>query len=230
MNYIWEILLAAQEEGITEEELRFQQAENPSPYMETAYQDMNLRTIRNSRIPVNPLYRFSGLFEKIVDRNLSDYSKTREIFLDVMLHYLAHTDLRMGLHKQEYYYKFLLNELENGIFGGKAKEALQLFGRKEKKYIVMALMEVYQTGYAVRIFSHLIQMIYENSIVYMSHDRANEMYLYVGVKESAKEKMKIQFLTDTFLPIGEQVRIFYGEHFGIVDVGDTMVLDHILLI
>ena len=52
----------------------------------------------------------------------------------------------------------------------------------------------------------------------------------MGREETPEERRKVQFLLDTFLPIGVRTEIFYVEHFGILDVEETMVLDTILLI
>ena len=47
---------------------------------------------------------------------------------------------------------------------------------------------------------------------------------------SQEERERIQFLLDTFLPIGMRTEVFYLEHFGILDMEETMVIDKVLLI
>ena len=82
------------------------------------------------------------ILSEILDINQKEYEKTREIFVDTVFHYLALTDLRMGMSKKDYYLKFLAEELESGQFGSKAKAAMRLFSRYEKRYLVLALMDV----------------------------------------------------------------------------------------
>ena len=62
------------------------------------------------------------------------------------------------------------------------------------------------------------------------HDCANELYIYVGSAETQEERERVQFLLDTFLPIGMRTEVFYLEHFGILDMEETMVIDKVLLI
>lgn len=230
MNYIWEAVLSAKKQGIGTNELCYKQAVNPSPYLEVSFCDLNMQDIPEKEIEINPLYRFSEVFGRLLDKNTKEFLKTREILLDAAFHYLAHTDLRMGIHKQECYVDFLLEELGNGTFGIKAKQALGLFDESKKREIAFALMDVYQSGNAMEILKKLLRRLYRQSVVYGSQDQANTILIYFGVPRTEQEQAKAEFLTDTFLPVGTAVQMFFIEHFGIMDVDETMVLEHILLI
>lgn len=118
--------------GIREADLRYEVAEVRSPYLEVSFCDLNTQTVEQTVVEVNPFYRFFDIFSEILDINQKGYEKTREIFVDTVFHYLALTDLRMGMSKKDYYLKFLAEELESGQFGSKAKAAMRLFSRYEK--------------------------------------------------------------------------------------------------
>ena len=107
---------------------------------------------------------------------------------------------------------------------------LELSAPDEKKYIVLALMDVVSSRNYREIFKWLFQEIYQDSIIYKSMDCANELYIYVGSAETQEERKRVQFLLDTFLPIGVRTEIFYLEHFGILEIEETMILDKVLLI
>lgn len=230
MNYVWEALLKAREQGIAEYDLRFLPARSPSPYMEVALEDLNKDRIEELQIKVNPLYRFNNIFSGIFAPDIWEYTDARTIFLDVFLHYAAVTDLLSGMHRQEYYYCFMAEELQEGIFGEKAAEAFALFQSGQRRKIVMSLLGLYQAGHYKKIFISLVKALYENAIIYEGRDRAEAIFLYVGRKETDEERKRVQFLVDTFLPLDEKVEIFYDKHFGIIDVEETMGLDRILLI
>lgn len=230
MNYVWEALLKAREQGIEEGDLRFLPAGSPSPYVEVAFDDLNTGWIEEPQIRVNPLYRFSDIFSAIFAPDIQEYTDTRTIFLDVFLHYAAATDLLSGMHRQEYYYWFVAEELRKGIFGEKAAEAFALFRPGQQRRIVTSLLGLYQAGHYKEVFIGLIKALYENAIVYEGRDRAETMFLYIGRRETEEERKRVGLLIDTFLPINESVEVFFDEHFGIMDVEDTMILDQILLI
>ena len=96
MQYIWEVVLAAEKNGIREADLRYEVAEVRSPYLEVSFCDLNTQTVEQTVVEVNPFYRFFDIFSEILDINQKGYEKTREIFVDTVFHYLALTDLRMG--------------------------------------------------------------------------------------------------------------------------------------
>ena len=226
MQYIWEVVLAAEKNGIREADLRYEVAEVRSPYLEVSFSDLNTQTVEQTVVEVNPFYRFFDIFSGVLDINQKEYGKTKEIFVDAVFHYLALTDLRMGMSRKDYYFKFLVEELESGQFGRKAKAAIQLFSSYEKKYIVLALMDVISS----RNYREIFKWLFQESIIYKSMDCANELYIYVGSAETQEERKRVQFLLDTFLPIGVRTEVFYLEHFGILDMEETMVIDKVLLI
>lgn len=230
MQYIWEVVLAAEKNGIREADLQYEVPEVRSPYLEVSFCDLNTQTVEQTVVEVNPFYRFFDIFSGVLDINQKEYEKTKEIFVDAVFHYLALTDLRMGMSRKDYYFKFLVKELESGQFGRKAKAAIQLFSSYEKKYIVLALMDVVSSRNYREIFKWLFQEIYQDSIIYKSMDCANELYIYVGSAETQEERKRVQFLLDTFLPIGVRTEVFYLEHFGILEIEETMILDKVLLV
>ena len=135
MQYIWEVVLAAERNGIREADLRYEVAEVRSPYLEVSFCDLNTQTVEQTVVEVNPFYRFFDIFSGVLDINQKEYKKTKEIFVDAVFHYLALTDLRMGMSRKDYYFKFLVEELESGQFGRKAKAAIQLFSSYEKNIL-----------------------------------------------------------------------------------------------
>lgn len=121
--------------GIREADLRYEVAEVRSPYLEVSFYDLNTQTVEQTAVEVNPFYRFFDIFSGVLDINQKEYGKTKEIFVDAVFHYLALTDLRMGMSRKDYYFKFLVEELESGQFGRKAKAAIQLFSSYEKNIL-----------------------------------------------------------------------------------------------
>lgn len=230
MNYVWEALLTAEAEKTDKQDLRFVLAKAPSPYVEVSFAELNVAELEDKPVAVNPLYRFSAVFEELFAPDNREYEKLKEIFLDVFLHYVAETDLLSGMHKQEYYFWFLLEDLQSGVLGRSAADTLLLFDQRERRLIVTALLRLYRSRYYGEIFRQLIRELYENAIIYAGRDKADAAYLYLGRPETEPERKRICFLIDTFLPIHEDVRVFYDKHFGILDVEETMQIDKILLI
>ncbi|MCM1560820.1 MAG: hypothetical protein NC123_14965 [Butyrivibrio sp.] len=230
MNYVWEVLLAAGEANIGEAELRFYPERAPSPYVEVSFAEMNLTAPEDAEVGVNPLYRFSDVFSRVFAPDVCAYEEARNLFLDVFMHYMAHYDLFSGMNKQEYYLRFLREDLLGKAYGERVAEAFSLFDKTEQRRIAAALFSLYRSGHGKELFRELVTALYENAIVYEGRDRAEALYLYVGRRETEEERKRVGFLTDTFLPVNEEVEVFYDSHFGIVDLEETMILDRVMLI
>lgn len=230
MNYVWEVLLAARETGIGEAGLRFFPEQAPSPYVEASFAEMNMTALEDAEVGVNPLYRFNDIFSEMFAPDIHAYEKARSLFLDVFMHCMARSDLLSGMHRQEYYLRFLREELLGKVYGRRAAEAFSLFGGKEQRKIAAALLSLYRSGHGKALFRNLVTALYENAVVYEGRDRAEAIYLYVGRRGTGEERKKVGFLTDTFLPVNEEVEVFYDSHFGIVDLDETMVMDRVMLV
>ena len=106
MNYVWEALLLAEESGVKEEQVVFVQASAINPYLETAFEDLNLKGLENACVPVNPLYRFGPVFSALIGEQFDRFSASRGFLIDVLFHFLAQMDLMDGMSRLEYHRKF----------------------------------------------------------------------------------------------------------------------------
>ena len=66
MNYIWEILLRARAQGLSDNELFFAQAEDCSPWYEQSFPCLNEDTVTGPVVEINSLYRFSEIFQDLL--------------------------------------------------------------------------------------------------------------------------------------------------------------------
>lgn len=229
MNLAWEAVLQAEKEERDRDEIRFVEAKTPSPYMEVSLIDLNLEAPEENRIEINPLYRFEDVFGRLFDRNVEGMDQTREIFFDVCMHYMTQLDLREGLSKEDYYCSLLAADFDRGNYGIKAKERFGLFEWTQQKELLRSLLQLFRTGNYLEGFRKLIKRLYPHAIVYENNEAAQELLVYLGVRETDKEREKAAFLIEAFLPLGETVYIFYENHFGIIDVDETMWMDEMVI-
>lgn len=228
MNYAWEVALRADQQRIPRDSLRFCKADNPSPYMEASFENLN-ETMVSYIVEMNPLYRFADIFSKVFDCNVEGLTNIREIFFDIAIHYFIQLDLREGMSKREYYLRFLLQDILAGCLGEENREIISHFTQCEVRWILSAYLNLWDTGNHLGIFKRLIQKLYSNSLVYVNNDTANEILIYIGKSRTKQEYGKLQFLIDTFLPINMVYHLFWQNHFGIIDVEETMKIDEMVL-
>lgn len=229
MNYVWEAMLNAENEGMNPLDIRFLPVSNGSPYTEVVFEDINSKNLSSNTVGVNPLYRFAREFSMVFDLNVTGYETIREIFFDAAIHYIAELDLRQGLSKQEYFLRFFLRDLLSGVCGRQAQEAIKRFDKQKQRRLLYLILKLYQCGSSVYLLKEVMRCMYPDSLVYASNETVRQILIYVGEKETEKERLKLNFLQDMFLPINFQVVLFWEHHFGIIDVDETMVMDELML-
>ncbi len=233
MRYLWEVLLAAKEEGIPEEKLRFVHAPSGSGYMELSLPCLNQTWVAENAekeavsIEVNTYYRFYDIFYAMFPPDPAEFSTLRESLTNLSLHMLAQNDIRRGLTKEDYHKRLLAKEILAGGFGGTAKDVFLSMKRAEQEKLLGGWLSSFRVGSALPVFLDMVHGLVADSIVYHNQEAPDEILIYTGLKKERRLEQRIGFLIDTFLDIRYQVEIFYEYHFGIIGVDETMKIDEI---
>lgn len=229
MNLAWEVALKAIEQELDLQTMRFCPNFNSSPYRETAFEDLNLAELSDPHIELNPLYRFSPIFSALFHANVTGYEQLSEMLFDLFMHYQTQLDLRRGLTRSEYYIRAILRDLMDGVYGESAAQAIMMFRKDEVKAILYRMLNLFQCGCLVSSFMQLMGTIYPTAIVYRNRDKDREILIYLPVDNSVIEQQKINFVLGMFLPMNYTVYVFWNRHFGLIDMDETMLLDHVIL-
>lgn len=222
MNCVWEIALKAGENGYALEDLRFINSTSPSPYTESSFDFLNTDRIEESTVEVNPLYRFPVQLGELFLADVTGYERVRELFLDVMLHYVAVWDLRSGADKKELRARYLLKEIESGRFLQCFKEVLLSLPADKAKIMMFYLLDLYRCGDYITAFKKAVRELYPRANLYIHGENSRKLILFTGVNETEEEKKKVKMLVQMFLPIACSIDIFWKYHFGIVGVEESM--------
>jgi hypothetical protein len=228
MNYVWDLVIKAERSGISRDNICFVPAKVYSPYMELCTENLNNGLIEK-KVEVNPNYRFYEIFKDMFHLNNNEDEEIRYELFDILMHFLTEIDLNQGMNKREYYEKFILEDLENGIFGEEVKEKIRFFNLEEKYLIAQNILDLYTTGQTMYILKNIVKSIFKNSIIYSNTDEKEELIFYIGEEKNEVIEKKLNLLIILFLPIKYQLEIYYENHFGIIDIDETMRIDQIAL-
>lgn len=230
MNYIWDMLIKAEKAGIEKEDITFVKAKVYSPYMELAFEDINAMLLDSSpEIEINPYYRFFKIFKNLYDPDYEGEEELRNVLFDLLIHHLADTDAYMGMNKQEFYKRFILEDIRNGCFGSELKAKFKLFDDKEQQILLSRIIQQYQLGESLQLLKETIHLFYRYSNIYLMKQEKDEVLIYLGEKNTKEESDRLHFLLDFFLPVKYNIRIYWEHHFGVLEVQNTMKMDGIVL-
>lgn len=230
MNYIWDVLLKAYNEGIPRENIKFLPAAVYSPYMEIAFTDVNTNSLlEETTIEINPYYRFYEIFKDLFHVDLEESKELREVLFDIVIHYLGELDLKQGLTKQEFYKRFIMTDIIKGLYGEKLREATEDLNSYELNSLLNSMIALYSTGTSLHLFKKITRTMFKNSIIYVSQDNPKELLIYLGEYINEKSKKKIDMIINLFLPINMKVDLYWEKHFGILGVEETMKINEIVI-
>lgn len=173
MNFIWDIVLQAAKDDFESQKLFFKPAENFSPYYEHAFNCINQRHVDAAEIEINPLYRFSAIFEYLLHPDVTNlvFENQRQFILfyfDLTTHILAEIDLCHGMTKREFYIRKIRQEMLAGIYGETVKAGMEQLKRESQIAVADEFLKIIETGSDVNSFCHIMKQIFEGCIIYQS--------------------------------------------------------------
>lgn len=231
MSYLWRVLVEATDKNIDKNSIVFKPAQIYSPYMEVALENLNSPLLSEGReIEVNYWYRFHDIFRDLFPVDYVDNKELREVFFDIVMHYLGELDLQRGLSKKYFYRDLIYKDIKNGELGENIRNNIDMLDKYELEYFLDGIINQYDCGSSIQNFEYVLRAIYKNNIVYKSKNKVKDIYIYLDTPYSEAEKKKIDMIIDTFLPINTRTFIFWDKHFGIMGVESTMKQGSIALI
>jgi len=223
MRYIWQILLNGQEQNIDEKDISFKPTTSANPYTEVSLENINQKLLDGKPIEVNAYYRLGYVYDRLLEENIFENDASlRELLFDVLTHGLAWIDMRAGLCLHEYYGLFLKEDLIEGRFGKRYRSILEIFPHDKIRYVIDAMVALYQNGPSFNLLETVFRGLYKYSILYLDIRKQRELLIYIGQKKTPQLERQVEFLTALFVPFDDIVHLFWDKHFGIIGVDETM--------
>ena len=116
MNYIWELAIKALEQGIEPIDIYYKFGRPFSGYMELSFNELNETNVLPV-IEINPYYRYYSIFKELFEPNVTENPEIIEVVHDLAIHHLSDIDVLQGMNKREYHIRFVVSDLNNGVFG-----------------------------------------------------------------------------------------------------------------
>ena len=234
MNCIWDIILQAAQDNFESGKLFFKPAENFSPYYEQSFKCINQRRVESPEVEINPLARFSGIFEYLLHPDLfnlvfAEQQQFTQYYFDLITHILAEIDLCHGMTRREFYIRQIRRELLAGTFGEVAREGVNQLKPDKQIAVADEILCVMEIGSSLRSFCRVMKQIFPDCIIYQGREHPQRVYVYIEQQRDERAQKIWRMIRETFLAFDCEVRIFWEYHFGIIDVKETMHLDEIAI-
>jgi len=199
-----------------------------SPYLELQAESLHGNGTYEdgtARLDVNPYVRFFSVFDPLLTPDNLGYEEFDRALSDIILHYLADLDIKMGMCRHDFHIRLLMRDLEHGVYGGLAQ--LAAFTGMEKRVIAEWLICFYQTGDGPGSLSGAVHALQPLCEIYIRE--GEEFVFYMREPQDETEERRIQFLIRLFLPLACSCTIHWTQTYGVLGYGETMQMEDFIL-
>lgn len=228
MNYIFELMLSMIEQEKHRETLIFRKAAEYSAYMELALDCVNQKEFHEyDVVEINPYFRYHEIFKEFFTNE--EYKELKQNLLDILIHINFETERLSGMTKRSFYQILIGEACQRGEFGVVVAQKWDVLTPAEEHIVTNALIESYTTGDVLGICKRTIHNFFPKGNVYFHHYQKEEILVYTAVVKNNTRVKKMELLIELFLPLQYEIQVYWKNHFGIIDVDETMLLDQVEL-
>lgn len=223
MSSLWKTVI---EEG---KDCTFQQKNVYSPYMEECSPVLNQEQSGKDCLYINGMYRYEEILAPVfIQKEKTRINDTvRQALFDILVHYLADSDIRSEETRQGILAAYVKDELQRGSYGMRAKDFYEQLTRKEQVVIGYDFLRQEESVSSLLFFQKVLQQFYRNARVYRLKKQPKNLLVYIGQEKNEQLENRLLGIEELFLPIGYKIRYFYTEHFGVMGAEETMRLGDI---
>lgn len=229
MNYLWELVVKANQDQMPEDEITYRYPKRYSPYLELNLENLNEIYVEKD-VEINPYYRFSKIFSQMYLPDDQADQEIKAVLFDLFIHYIGKLDASKGMTKRDYQIKFVIADIQAGLFGKNLKNNFDLFSFHEQREIAQNLLQLYMTNEAIFLLKKTVKYLYPKSIQFVHLEEKSELTIFLQTKKTPEEEQKMQMIKDLFLPIKYSLDIYYEYMFAILEEDAFIKLDEIMLI
>lgn len=230
MNYIFEIFMKMIAEGKNPSTICFRPAQKYSPYLELSRECLNEDWLEeNQEIEINPYFRYHAIFKDMFPIGEEENLELKQTLMDILIHINFETDRYSGMDHHSFYIVFLEEALRNGAFGRKVKNNWKILNLEESRQLAQGVMELYFSGEMVSVLKETLLSLFPKAGIYFHFYRQKEIMIYTAVTKNNERVKKIELLKELFLPIDYELQVYWKNHFGIIGIEETMMLNQLEL-
>lgn len=177
---------------------------------------------------VNPLLRFSELFELLHNEELREYVDDWADLENVVFHYLAQLDKCKGMNYVQSIIEHCREEIYSGYYGERVKSLWDTLYEEDRKIILYELSQRLLTDRDTFFADAMGKVFPLFSICFEKN--TSTYYLYIGAEKKPYNENKYNLLRILFWNKKLRINPIWEYHYGIVGADDTMQIDFIQIV
>ena len=144
------------------------------------------------------------------------------------LNYLRTLDFVSGTTVIDVICEKISEDIKNAVLGIKLKKYFLLLNREEQEYVsLLTYNQRINNVNCMKNFKLGIRYFFLDSLIYREKQQKNKIIVYINKEKNKGNIVKIKILELLFLELGLKLKVFWKNHFGVVNVDETVKIDEI---
>ena len=145
-----------------------------------------------------------------------------------VINYLRELDFISGTTVIDVICEKISKEIKNEVLGKKLKKYFFQLNREDQEYIsLLVYNQQINSVNCMKNFKIGVQYFFYDSIIYKEKNQKNKIIIYINKEKNKLNIGKIKILELLFLELGLNLKVFWKNHFGVVNVDETVKIDEI---
>ena len=160
--------------------------------------------------------------------NISVLKKFKKNIENNAINYLQELDFVSGTTVIDVICEKISEDIKKGILGISLKKYFLLLNSEEQQYIALLIYnEKINNVNCMKNFRLGIKYFFIDSLIYRQRSEKNKIIVYINKPKNRSNIAKIKTLELLFLELGMELKVFWQNHFGVVNVDETVKIDEI---
>ena len=160
--------------------------------------------------------------------NISVLKKFKKNIENNAINYLQELDFVSGTTVIDVICEKISEDIKKGILGISLKKYFLLLNSEEQQYIALLIYnEKINNVNCMKNFRLGIKYFFIDSLIYRQKSEKNKIIVYINKQKNKVNIAKIKILELLFLELGMELKVFWENHFGVVNVDETLKIDEI---
>ena len=194
---------------------------------DTEIKNLTMENVPKKESKINGFRRRNNIVKE-EKGNISILRNFKKNIENNVINYLQELDFVSGTTVIDVICEKILEDVKKGILGISLKKYFLFLNSEEQQYIALLIYnEKINNVNCMKNFRLGIKYFFIDSLIYRQKSEKNKIIVYINKPKNKVNIAKIKTLELLFLEFEMKLKVFWENHFGVVNVGETVKIDEI---
>jgi len=194
---------------------------------DTEIKNLTMENVPKKESKINGFRRRNNIVKEEKE-NISVLRNFKKNIENNVINYLRELDFVSGTTVIDVICEKISEDIKKGVLGIDLKKYFLFLSKEEQEYVALLIYnEKINNVNCMKNFKLGIKYFFIDSLIYRQKSEKNKIIVYINKPKNKVSVAKIKTLELLFLEFEMKLKVFWENHFGVVNVGETVKIDEI---